>query len=97
MARVPMVTRTIITTKCNVMFLDVEQGEPFNKVVVLPRTYKDDKAMLKAVAKAYETDTTKAVHIVDHEEVETMYGMAEQDFIDNAVVLDPETRKPIEA
>lgn len=96
MARKPMVTRTIITTKVNVLCLDVESAEPFNKVITLPRTYKDDKALLKSVEKVVNTDSVKAVHVVDKEEVETLYGMDEQKFIDNAVVLDPETRKELE-
>ena len=33
MARKPMVTRTITTTKCNVLCLDIETAEPFNQVV----------------------------------------------------------------
>lgn len=89
MARVAMVTRTIITTKANVMCLDVEQGEPFNKVVILPRTYKDENTMLKQVKKVVDTETVKAVHIVDSEVVETLYGMTEQEFIEHAEVLPP--------
>ena len=89
MARVPMVTRTIITTKVNVMCLDVNAGEPFNKVVTVPRTYKDNEALLKKVKPLIETDSVKAVHIVDTEEIETLYGMTEQEFIQNAKVLPP--------
>ena len=48
MARQPMVTRTIITTKVNVMCLDVEHGEPCNRTITIPRTYKDEKALLIA-------------------------------------------------
>lgn len=94
MARKPMVTRTITTTKANVLCMDIQTAEPFNKVVTLPRTYKDDKTLMKKVQEVVETDTVKAVHIVDKEEVETLYGMTEQEFIQKAVVLDPETRKP---
>lgn len=97
MARKPMVTRTIITTKVNVLCLDVVKAEPFNKEVVLPRTYKDDNAILKRLRETVETDTEKVVHIVDKEEVETLYGMDEKTFIDNATILDPETRKALEA
>lgn len=89
MARVPMVTRTIITTKANVMCLDVVAGEPFNKEVTVPRTYKDDETLLKKVKPMIETGTTKAVHIVDKEEIETLYGMKEEDFISLAQVLPP--------
>ena len=97
MARKPMVTRAIVTTKVNVLCLDITSAEPFNKVVTLPRTYKDEKVLLKKVEEVVNTNEVKAVHIVDKEEVETLYGMTEQDFITNATVLDPTTRKEIEA
>lgn len=86
MARVPMVTRTIITTKVNVMCLDIETGEPCNKCVVVPRTYKDDEKLLKKVKEVLETETLKPVHIVDKEEIETLYGMSEQEFIEHSKV-----------
>lgn len=91
MARVPMVTRTIITTKVNVMCLDIETGEPCNKTVVVLRTYKDDEKLLKKVKEVLETETLKPVHIVDKEEIETLYGMKEQDFIEYSEVLTPRT------
>lgn len=95
MARKPMVTRTIVTTKVNVLCLDIQTAEPFNKVVTLPRTYKDEK-LLKKVEEIVNTNDVKAVHVVDKEEVETLYGMTEQDFITNATILDPTTRKELE-
>lgn len=93
MARVPMVTRTITTTKAIVMCVDVEAGEPFNKEVTLPRTYKDNESLLKTVKPIIETETIKAVHIVDKAEIETLYGMAEQEFIEHAIVLPQRTAK----
>lgn len=96
MARKPMVTRTIVTTKVNVLCIDIQSAEPFNKEVILPRTYKDEKKLLKKVEAVVNTEGIKAVHIVDKSEVETLYGMEEQDFITNAEILDPETRKVIE-
>ena len=99
MARVPMVTRTIIATKANVMCLDVQAGEPCNHFVTVPRTYKDDEALMKKVRPLIETETLKAVHIVDKEEIETLYGMTEQEFIEHAKVLPPRntTEKEAEA
>ena len=87
MAREPMVTRTITTTKVNVMCLDINIGEPINKSVTVPRTYKDEDSLLKKVKAVIETDTLKAVYIVDSEVIETLYGMTEQDFIEKAEVL----------
>ena len=94
MARVPMVTRTITTTKANVMCVDVEVGEPFYKEVTVPRTYKDNDSLLKTVKPLIETETVKAVHIVAKTEIETLYGMSEQDFIEHASVLPERTTKP---
>lgn len=94
MARVPMVTRTITTTKAIVMCVDVEAGEPFNKEVSVLRTYKDKASLLKAVKPLIETETIKAVHIVDKTEIETLYGMTEQEFIEHATVLPERTTNP---
>ena len=89
MARAPKVTRTIKSTKVTVLCLDVETGEPCNVSCVVARTYKDDTKLLAKVKEIVETETVKAVHIVDKEEVETLYGMSEQKFIENAEVLPP--------
>ena len=89
MARAPQVTRTIQTTHCTVLCMDIENREPCNKDVVLPRTYKDENAMLKAVKKVIETDNLKAVQVVSSMVQETLYGMSEQDFIEHATILPP--------
>ena len=44
---------------------------------------------MKKVRPLLETETLKAVHIVDKEEIETLYGMTEQEFIQYAKVLPP--------
>lgn len=87
MARVPMITRTIQTTVCDVLCLNVETGEPFNKQVSLPRTYKDENSMLKQAKSVLDTDTEKVVHIVSSHVEETRYGMTEQEFIEHAQVM----------
>lgn len=89
MARVPMVTRTIVATKAIVLCLNVQTGEPCNTLITVPRTYKDNEALLKKVKPLIETDSVKAVHIVSTEEIETLYGMTEQEFIQRAKVLPP--------
>lgn len=94
MARVSMVTRTITTTKAIVMCVDVEAGEPFNKEVTVPRTYKDSESLLKTVKPIIETESIKAVHIVDKIEIETLYGMTEKEFIEHATVLPKRTANP---
>ena len=97
MARKAMVTRTILTTKVNVLCMDTQTCEACNIDVTLPRTYKDDDKLFKAVQGVVNKDFIKAVQVVDVETVETLYGMSEQDFINGAFVLDPTTRKVLDA
>lgn len=85
--RKPMVTRTIQTTEATVLCIDIINSEPFNKTVTLPRTYKDEKSLMKKVASVIDNDTVKAVHVVATEIHETLYGMTEDDFIAAAEIL----------
>ena len=94
MARKPMVTRSITSTKAVVLCLNTETCEPHNQMVILSRTYTDDAKLLKDVKEQIETEELKAVKIVSKEEEKKIYGLAENDFIAYATVLD-ENRKPV--
>lgn len=95
--RKPMVTRTFKGMELVVMGVDTKTAEVSNKTVTLARVIKDASKLLKAVKEVAEVGTYKVVDIVHSKEVETLYGMTEQDFIANATILDPETRKALEA
>lgn len=84
----PMVTRTCITTKCVLMGVDTSAGDVFNATVEIPRAHKDMNKLLKLCKETYgEDDTHKIVSIVSTEELETLYGMTEADFIAHANIL----------
>ena len=91
--REPMVTRTIVTTKANVLCVNILEQTTFTQDVTLPRVYKDNKALMKAVSKAVDNDTTKAVMVNSSETLETLYGMTEFEFLQNAKVLPPRGTK----
>ena len=87
MPRIPQVTRTIPTTKATVLVLNIETGNAEEKVVSIPREYKKEKKLREAVEAVVNTDTEKLAHIKRVEIVETLYGMSEQKFIENAEIL----------
>ena len=93
MARAPQVTRTIQTTKVIALCLDIMEQKPYDKEIVLSGTYKDDKAIMKALANLINDDTNKVVHVKSTEVQETLYGMSEQEFIAHAKVLPPRSTK----
>lgn len=93
MARQPQVTRTIITTKVNVLVVNTAERTTKEAEFILPRTYKDEKALLKALDKcATLGENERIVSVISTDEVETLYGMTESDFIKYATVLPPRTK-----
>lgn len=92
-----MVTRTIITTKATALCLDLVTAEPHNETIKLSGTFKSKKDVLKAFSKVYDVeDEKKAVSIIDYIEEETLYGMAEQEFLQHAKVLPKRGEKKLE-
>ena len=64
MARTPMVTRTLVSTRANVLCLDVLTAEPTNQTFDIARTFKDeDKHTAHGNYDYYmiDFDTTEAV------------------------------------
>ena len=89
MARVPQVTRTIPTTIVKLFCVNTEDRSTFEQNITLPRTYKDEQKMMKAVEKVLDGEPIKAVSILGYEVKETLYGMTEAEFIQHATVLPP--------
>ena len=89
MARIPMITRTVTSTKATVLAVDITTGATYDKEVEVARTYKDNDKLLKVIKETFETPTEKMVAIKSSEEVETLYGMSEQKFMELAEKLPP--------
>lgn len=93
--RKAMVTRAFKATKIIALVANTTNCELMNEEFTLPKTYNDGKKLEKACRAKVDTDEVKFVSIVSKEEVETLYGMDVQFFIDHSKVLDNETRKEI--
>lgn len=93
--REKMVTRSMKVTNATVLMVNLETQQTETQTVSMPNVYKDDTKLMKALTKAYEGSSLKPVHVSNTDIVEKLYGMSEKAFMDNAVELDPETRKPL--
>ena len=93
--REKMVTRSMKVTNAQALMVNLETQETETQVISIPNVFKDDKALMKALTKSYEGSTLKPVHVLSSSVEEKLYGMSEKTFLENAVALDPETRKPI--
>lgn len=91
MARERMVTRTVESTVCEVMCLNTRTAEVKINTYIIGGGLTDEKSLLKAIKKLYETDEHKCVSITNTTQQETLYGMPESKFIELAQVLPPRT------
>lgn len=97
MARERMVTRTVLTTECEVLCVNVSTVETTIQTFTLTGKQENVDQILKSLKKEHETDTFKLVALQGEPVYkETMYGMKEIDFINIAKKLDPDTRKVVE-
>lgn len=88
MAKESMITRTIVTTDANILCLDVDSGEPCNRVFTLPRTYAKEKDILRRAEKLLADEpNVHPVHVVSTTVKETLYGMPESLFLAHAEVI----------
>lgn len=95
MAKESMITRTIKTTLANVLCLDIESGEACNRSFLIPREPKKEKEILKfAEAQlAASEPAVHAVHVVDCQVKEELYGMTESKFLANAEKISRPAKK----
>lgn len=97
MSRERMITRTVLTTECEVLCVNVSTVETTIQTFTLTGKQNNADQILKSLKKEHETETFKLVALQGEPTYkETMYGMKEIDFINIAKKLDPDTRKVVE-
>lgn len=83
MSRAPVVTRTITTTTVKLLAVDMTSKTTDEVQVTLPRTYKNDDALLKMANKRRDKEHVKFVAVLDAPVVQKKrWGMTEEEFID---------------
>lgn len=95
-----MVTRTVIGTKATVKVVDSTTDLISFEEVMLGKAFTDvnDPKLVKAVKKALEDRPQLVIiHIKSVEAVNKLYGLDTAKFMEMAIELDPQTRKPVEA
>lgn len=82
-----MITRSIHTTVCEVMVVNTKEKKLLNKTVTVSGTFKDEKALIKAVSKLITGDVT-FVSILSSKVETKVYGISEQKFLELAEVIE---------
>lgn len=82
--RKPMVTRTITTTTATILCANTATRAMEEKALTLPRTYADEKAVMKYIDKhqdSFDLGDLKPVSMISKVENNQLYKMSEEDFI----------------
>lgn len=88
MARIPKVSRTLTTTVVKALCLDIASQTVEEVTYVLPRTYKNERIMLKKLKKLYETEDYLVEHILRYYVETHKYAMSEEAFIAASEIID---------
>ena len=87
-----LITRSKVSLEVKVMVANTETKTVEEITKVIPKV--DEKKIQKELEKVLP-ENLKFVSTIEAKEVEKLYGLDEAIFMDNAVELDPKTRKPI--
>lgn len=89
MARKPVVTRTITSTTATVLAVDTVNESLVERTVILPRTYKDEQAIKKAIiALDLLPETLVVSKVKEAVESERRYSMPEERFVEHADIIE---------
>ena len=93
-----MITRAVDGTKATVKVVSKATNEIFTKEVVLSKDYTDDsKKLFKECVKALSNDEDLVIINVESvEKVHKLFGLDVAKYMELAIELDPETRKPLQ-
>lgn len=93
-----MITRAVDGTKATVKVVSRTTNEIFTKEVVLSKDYTDDsKKLFKECVKALSNDEDLVIINVENvEKVHKLFGLDVAKYMELAIELDPETRKPLQ-
>lgn len=92
-----MVTRTVVGTQASVKVVNTSTEDITREEVLLNKTYEDtqDKKLINAIKKSLPDDVV-IIKVESLVPMNKLYGVETSKFMENAVELDPVTRKPIQ-
>lgn len=92
-----MVTRIVVGTQATVKVVNTSTEAITREEVLLNKTYEDtqDKKLINAIKKSLPDDAV-IIKVESLAPMNKLYGVETSKFMENAVELDPVTRKPIQ-
>ena len=94
MAREKFITREVTFTEVSALYLNKQLLTNEEQKTILVGSFDNEVDILKELNRVNKDDILTPIHVMEYNVTSKLYGLKEQDFINLALELNPETRRP---
>ena len=94
MAREKYITREVTFTEVTALYLNKQLLTNEEEKTILVGSFDNEIDILKELNRVNKDDILTSIHVMEYNVTSKLYGLKEKDFINLAIELNPETRRP---
>ena len=94
MAREKYITREVTFTQVLALYLNKQLLTNEEKLITLVGSFDNEVDILKELNRVNNDDLLTPIHILEYNTSSKLFGLKENDFINLATELNPDTRRP---
>ena len=94
MAREKYITREVTFTQVLALYLNKQLLTNEEKLNVLVGSFDNEVDILKELNRVNKDELLTPIHVMEYNVTSKLFGLKENDFINLAVELNPDTRRP---
>ena len=94
MAREKYITREVTFTEVSALYLNKQLLTNEEQKTILVGSFDNEVDILKELNRVNKDDILTPIHVMEYNVTSKLYGLKEQDFINLALELNPDTRRP---
>ena len=94
MAREKYITREVTFTEVSALYLNKQLLTNEEQKTILVGSFDNEVDLLKELNRVNKDNLLTPIHILEYNTSSKLYGLKEQDFINLAIELNPDTRRP---
>ena len=94
MAREKYITREVTFTEVSALYLNKQLLTNEEQKTILVGSFDNEVDILKELNRVNNDDLLTPIHVMEYNTTSKLFGLKENDFINLAVELNPDTRRP---
>lgn len=94
MAREKYITREVTFTEVSALYLNKQLLTNEEQKTILVGSFDNEVDILKELNRVNKDELLTPIHVMEYNTTSKLFGLKENDFINLAIQLNPETRRP---